>query len=368
MKPLGTTSRHASVPHALLLAAAILSASAAYSQQPDASKVAPAQVAPDQNAPQTQTPAPDQTATPAPGKATPDRTPETTTEGHPTENTVAENKAHAWKMLHDAAQSSKPDMRIQAVGALATMHASVEAEKLVRQELADSDRDVRLAAVLAIQSMKERTMVPDLRKALDDSAPEVSFAAATALWNLGDESGKDVLFDVLDGERKASPSFISSNLHTANKDLHSPTTLATIGAKQGAYMLLGPFGVGLDALEYIRKGTTGNSARVLAVNLLSQKKNNTTRDQLLGALNDKDPFVRTAAAHALGDYHTKIVSDSLLSGFDDSKTSVSLVSAASYIRATTRSDNRTSSSAGGHAAKNPSGQASSNAATPKGAH
>ncbi len=235
-------------------------------------------------------------------------------------------------MLRDAAASSRPDMRVQAVTALGTMTTFPEARKLVDSAFPDPDLDVRVAAIVAVQAAKERSMIPELRKALDDKSPEVSFAAAVALWRMGNYAGNDILFEVLNGDRKAGSGFISSNLHTANKDLHSPSTLAAIGAKQGAYMLLGPFGVGLDALDYIRKGNNGNSARVLAISLLSEKRNNATRDQLVAALGDKDAFVRAAAAHALGNYHTRKVTDTLLDTFGDSKSGVRLMAAASYIR------------------------------------
>ena len=247
---------------------------------------------------------------------------------------VAEGSKEAWTLLQDAAKSSKPDMRIHALAALGTLKGSAEARDMIHKAFSDSDLDVRVAAIVAVQTAKDRSMAPDLRKALDDPAPEVGFAAAAALWRMGNDAGKDMLFDVMDGERKAGSSFIRSNLHTANKDMHDPAMLAAIGAKQGAYMLLGPFGVGLDAWDYIRKGTSGNSARVLAVTLLSQKKNDATRDQLLSVLLDKDPFVRTAAALALGDYHTRKVADSLLDSFGDAKAGVRLIAAASYIRAT----------------------------------
>ena len=252
----------------------------------------------------------------------------------PLHTTTANGNKEAWTLLHDAATSNKTDLRIQALGALSALNGSAEARKLIAAGLQDNERDVRVAAVLSVQTMKDRRMLPALRKALDDPAPEVSFAAATTLWRMGDTSGRDVLYDVLDGDRKASTGLIGSSLHTANKDLHSPSTLAMLGAKQGAYALLGPFGIGLDVLDYARRGTNGNSARVLAATLLADKRDAATRDQMIAALQDKDSFVRTAAAHALGDYRGKVVTDPLMDAFGDAKPSVRLVAAASYIRAT----------------------------------
>ena len=321
---------------AMLLAVAV-AGTTAWSQTP----APPATASQPQSTPQSAPPPPSQPQTqpqpqlqPKPQPAAPDTDATPRPAPASLHTTIAEGNKEAWTLLHDAATNGKPDMRIQALGALSALNGSVEARKLIAAGLQDNERDVRVAAVLAVQAMKDRRMFPALRKALDDSAPEVSFAAATTLWRMGDTSGRDVLYDVLDGDRKASTGLIGSSLHTANKDLHSPSTLAMLGAKQGAYALLGPFGIGLDALEYARKGTSGNTARVLAATLLADKRDTATRDQMIAALQDKDSFVRTAAAHALGDYRGKVVTDPLMDAFCDAKPSVRLVAAASYIRAT----------------------------------
>jgi HEAT repeat protein len=99
-------------------------------------------------------------------------------------------------------------------------------------------------------------------------------------------------------------------------------------------MLLGPFGIGITAYEYARKNG-GASARVTAIEQISQEKTNPIRDNLVSALSDKDPAVRAAAAKALGtNYHDKEVSDALLPVFDDTKKPVRLTAAAAYINST----------------------------------
>ncbi len=180
--------------------------------------------------------------------------------------------------------------------------------------------------------MNDRRLIPFLRRALDDKAPEVSYAAAVALWKVHDHSGEAILYQVLAGERKAAEGFIGTEMHQANKDLHSPSTLALLGAEQGAYALLGPFGIGLDAAKMMMKGSNANSARVLTASLLSSDNTPLTKRQFLAALRDKDYFVRAASARALGNYRGKDVSDALQATFTDKKPSVGLTAAASYIR------------------------------------
>ena len=135
--------------------------------------------------------------------------------------------------------------------------------------------------------------IPRLVELLDDKEPQVAVAAASTLWKMGDHSGEDILMAVADGERKASAGLIDSARHTVTTDLHNPSTIARIGALQGASLLLGPFGFGITAYEYIHKNG-GQSARPLAIELLSQEKSKAVHDELVSALADKDLGVRAA--------------------------------------------------------------------------
>lgn len=241
----------------------------------------------------------------------------------------------AWQMLETAVSSAKAQNRIDGLTAIGTLKGSPHTEGILRKALEDSDKDVRVAAVVACANLHDRALIPDLRNALDDRAAEVSFASAVALWRLKDRSGENILYSVLGGERKASSGFLSSGLHQANKDLHNPSTLAMIGAQQGAYAMLGPFGIGLDAYKIMHKGNTANSARVLVANLLADEPTQQTKEELIAALRDKDYFVRGASARALGNFHGKDVNTALLESFGDQKTAVRYVAAAAYIRVTT---------------------------------
>lgn len=242
---------------------------------------------------------------------------------------------HSWQILETGLKSEKSQDRISAVTALGTMYRSKRAADDIQLALTDHERDVRLAAVEAAGTMDTPLLIPALRKSLDDTAPDVSFAASEVLWKMGDHSGEDILIDVLNGERKSAPGFFKSELHTANKDLHSPKTLAIIGAEQGAYALMGPFGIGLDAARLMMKsGNNANSARVAAVILLSSDKTHSTNLDLLVAIKDKDYFVRAAAARGLANFHNPETLNALLTAFDDAKPLVRYMAAAGYIRAT----------------------------------
>jgi hypothetical protein len=252
----------------------------------------------------------------------------------PKPRTVPENVDLAWQMLEEGAALGKVQLRIDTVNAVGTMPMSPRVVTIVTSTMKDSERDVRLATVVAMLSLKGPKITALLHQALSDKALDVSFAAATVLWKRGDRAGEDIITGVLLGHRKANAGFIGEGLHNADRDLHNPAALGAIGAEQGAYALLGPFGIGLDAFKIMRgKGPSGNSARVVAAGLLAKDAKPDSRADFLATVTDKDYFVRIASAKALASYHGKDVNDALVNAFTDPKPAVRYVAAASYIRA-----------------------------------
>jgi HEAT repeat protein len=240
--------------------------------------------------------------------------------------------ATAWKMLEDALADDKhPDTRTQALAALSTMGNNPRAGKMITSAFADKEPDVRTAAVLAVGLTKNRMLIPALRHMLDDKEPQVAFAAATTLWKLGDHSGQDFLVAVVDGDRPATPGMVHGSMLAANKKLHDPAALARLGALEGAQLLLGPFGFGISAYEYMKRNGGTGSPRVTAIEDLSQIKSPAVRSEMLGAVTDKDPAVRATAAKALSSYHDPDVNQALAMLFTDSKKPVQLAGAAAYL-------------------------------------
>src|ERR1700761_2884203 len=93
----------------------------------------------------------------------------------------------AWDMLRTAVSESKAQVRqarLDAIIALGTLGDFEQAQKLLRDTAQDSDRYLRFAAVAAMGASKAQIFIPDLKTALKDSAPEVSFAAAVGLWKM----------------------------------------------------------------------------------------------------------------------------------------------------------------------------------------
>jgi HEAT repeat protein len=248
---------------------------------------------------------------------------------------VEQQTTASWDMLRTAISATKPQVeqaRIDAITAAGTLGDFPTAVGWLRDAQKDPDRYIRFAVVAAMGSSKKTAFVPDLKQALTDSAPEVSFAAAVGLWKMNDKSGENVLDAVLAGDRKANRGLVTAEKHDADQDLHSPSKLATIGGEQAAFALLGPFGFGLSAWRS-RRGQ-GIQPKVVAATLLADDPSTALMKTFVDALDDPDPSVRAAAAKALGDYHDKEATDALSDALYDSKPAVRLMAAASYIRAT----------------------------------
>jgi hypothetical protein len=251
----------------------------------------------------------------------------------PAAKTPEERDRAAWKVLADALGDDKhAQTRIQALAALGLL-LNPRAEKMIVDAMGDPDVDVRTAAALAAGQTKDRNLTTPLRNLLDDKEPQVAFTAATTMWKMNDKSGEDILMAVVDGERSASATMMHGTEHKINKDLHDPAMLARIGAMQGAAMLLGPFGFGITAYEFIKQNG-GDAARVTAIEALAQERTEPIHKELVAALTDKDLTVRAAAAKALVDYHDNATQMAVYALLADAKLPVRLTGAAAYLRTT----------------------------------
>jgi HEAT repeat protein len=245
--------------------------------------------------------------------------------------TPAQLKDQAWTMLNEAVTDEKhPDLRVQALAALGLLGANPHSLKLIEGSMKDKDLDVRTASVLAAGQSKSVLVTSSLRQMLDDKEPGVAFAAAMTLWKMHDRSGEDILMAVADGDQGTSSTFINGTTHHISTNLHHPGAMARFGAMQGAYMLLGPFGYGLTAFEYLHKNG-GDAARVSAIEAIAQNHTAPIRTALITSLGDKDLGVRAAAAQALARYRDPAVAVELAKLFDDSKPPVRFTAAAAYL-------------------------------------
>ncbi|HWF36888.1 MAG TPA: HEAT repeat domain-containing protein [Candidatus Acidoferrales bacterium] len=206
--------------------------------------------------------------------------------------------ADAWKMLSDAAASDKMRDRSDAISALTILPRDRKAVDIVASALDDKQETIRMLAATSLGDMKAPSAIPKLKQALDDKYPQVSFAAAQALWKMGDKSGRGIFYDVLIGERKVKPGPIQQKIQQARLDMHDPKALALIGVNEASGAFLGPFSMGVSMVEeYAKNG--GTSVQALCAQLLATDDSGMTVEQLKWALDDSNWTVRAAAARSL---------------------------------------------------------------------
>ena len=122
----------------------------------------------------------------------------------------------------EALKDKNPDTRVQAVQSRGLIGAHEPYVATLIGMLDDKDVQVRVATVTSLVDLKNKDTIAALKKALDDEVPEVSFAAAKALWTLKDPNGEDALIAVLSGELKSSSKFLDKKKREALRMFHTP--------------------------------------------------------------------------------------------------------------------------------------------------
>jgi HEAT repeat protein len=221
--------------------------------------------------------------------------------------------------------------RAEAMAALGTMAPSPRVLHLVEKALDDKDSSIRQLAAMNLGQMHARRSIPRLRKALKDPSPEVSFAAAKSLWNMGDHSGRDVFIRILSGEKSSSSGLIKGEVDATKKEFEDKRKLAIIGAKEAASSLFGPAGWGIKIMEEVTRDRSA-SARAMSAILLGHDTSLDGLRKLQDALSDKNWIVRAAAAQALGGTRHRDQIQHLRPLLDDDKPAVRFMAAASILR------------------------------------
>jgi HEAT repeat protein len=260
---------------------------------------------------------------------------------------TAASEAQCREILQQALEDKSPDTRRQAVLALSLLGTQYLAS--LKGMLHDDDLDVRLAAVASLAEVKSPQAVAALREALDDDAPEVSFAAAKALWSAHDEAGKKALLAILGGETKTSSGFLTKKKREALRTVHSPRALLLFAVHRGMGFAPVPYlGLGVASMQGLLSDPSV-SGRATAALMLAQDRDRATLDGLRDALADKDWSVRAAAVHALTLRRAPGLRTDLTPLLEDDNQAVRLRAAAGYL-AVARREQRPSGStnAGSH--------------------
>jgi HEAT repeat protein len=241
-------------------------------------------------------------------------------------------KEKAWGYLNDALGDKNPDTRLQAVQAMGLIGAHEPYVSTLIGMLNDKDVQVRAAAVQSLVDLKNKSTVPALKKALADPVPEVSFAAAKALYALKEPEGEDALMSILSGELKTSSPFITKQIRDSLRMLQTPKPLMMFAMKTGAGFAPVPgLGEGISSLQGILSDPS-MSGRAATALLLASDKDPRVKVALIDALQDKEASVRAAACHALAMRNERGLEKDLIPMLDDKKPAVRLRAAAGCLR------------------------------------
>ena len=241
--------------------------------------------------------------------------------------------ASAWETLDKGLRDDDSEHRKQAIGAVGTIGAAPEAVRRVVQALHDKNTLVRQKAAATLGEMGSPDAIPELKAALEDDQAEVSFTAAKALASLGDRSGREIFWQVMQGERKDGPGFVEGALRNAKHRL-SPEKLALMGAKEAAGML-GPASIGVEiAAELVKeaKKSSGAAGRVVVAEVIAKDPDPNSVSLLEWALRDDSSTVRAAVAKALGECGTRDTPAKLASLLSDDSHAPRYMAAAAMIR------------------------------------
>jgi HEAT repeat protein len=235
-------------------------------------------------------------------------------------------------LLDASLKDDNPNTRMHAVQSLGLVAPEEPYLSQLEAKLDDKDVQVRLATITSLVDLINPRTVVALRKALNSDVPEVSFAAAKALWTLDDRDGREALVSILGGDTKTSSGFITKQKREMLRMLHTPKTLFMFALRQGAAFAPVPgLGAGISSVQGILSdpSVSGRAATAL---LLSTDMDPQVLPALQDALDDKDWSVRAAAVHAIALRNDPGLQKDLTPLLDDKKEAVRVRAAAGYLR------------------------------------
>ena len=201
-------------------------------------------------------------------------------------------KEQAWKVLHTGVSADKTTDRAAAIHATGLIPNDLQARKLAETAIKDDAAEVRAVAVATLGEMRAWRSVPKLKLATEDKDPAVALAAAHSLLLLNDDSGYEVYYEVLTGERRTGKGLLAQAA-----EYKDPKKLAEVGFHEALGFI--PFGgIGWSAIKAVKKGDT-SPVRAAAATVLANDHDPKTTEALVNAAGDKNWIIRAAALEAL---------------------------------------------------------------------
>jgi HEAT repeat protein len=238
----------------------------------------------------------------------------------------------AWNVLEQGADNPDPDVRREVAVALSLASRREPSAKLLEKLASDKDYLVREAALASIGDLRDPKLAKAARTALHDDVPEVSFAAARALFRLNQPEGKELLIEIVQKEAPAKTSFVRAKLRDATRRMKRPKSAMLFVVQEGIGFVPVPgLGAGFSALSSLLSDPDF-SARATALLLLSSDRSPEVRRQIEEAFNDTDWSMRAAATQIAASRKEWAWRFRLVPLFEDTNRRVRYRAAASFLR------------------------------------
>ncbi|HTS66554.1 MAG TPA: HEAT repeat domain-containing protein [Candidatus Acidoferrales bacterium] len=234
----------------------------------------------------------------------------------------------SWKILEDGIASEKTDKRVKAVRALGLITNNTRAQQLAEHALGDPKSEVQAAAADALGQMGAKQSIPKLVAAAKSDEAEVVFAAANALYVLGDPRAYEVYYAVLTGERKTGQGLVDSQM----KMIKDPKAMARLGFEAGVGFI--PFGgAGLSVFKMVTKDDA-SPVRAAAALKLARDPDPKTASALAQAASDKKALMRAAVVDAIAKRGDASLLKAVWPLLDDDEDTVRFTAAGAILRLT----------------------------------
>jgi HEAT repeat protein len=201
------------------------------------------------------------------------------------------------------------------------------ARKSAEKALSDPKPDVRAAAAYALGEMNAKssaTKLAGLVKTDKDTA--VVFAAAAALYTLGDSRAYEFYYAVLTGQRKSGDSLLDSQM----KMLQDRKAVAQMGLQAGLGFV--PFGsLGYTVFRTATKDDT-SPVRAAAAQKLIRDGDPKTAEALMSSASDDKWMVRAAVINAIAQRGDPKMVNGILPRLTDENDTVRFTAAGAILR------------------------------------
>ena len=236
-------------------------------------------------------------------------------------------------VLQAGLSEGEPDARRELAVALSLISSRDSSARLLETLAHDKDHLVRAAAVTSLGELGDKTKVPFVKSALDDTVPEVVFAAARALHKLDPAEGRPVLLSILEKETAVKSSFVRGQLRTLLRRMKTPKSALVFAVQQGVgFVPLPGVGEGVSAMTSMLLDVDF-SARAYALTVLaSERQHDQLTKIVVDSLRDEDWSVRASAVQAIASWRQPALRRELAQLLSDRNRKVRYRAAAAYLR------------------------------------